>query len=52
MKRELEFIIAHKSWWDTVDYIASTTVGWAYKEGFISLQDIESWNKSPDMWLN
>ena len=52
LKGELEFIITNKSWWDTVDFIASTTVGWAYKEGYITLQDIESWNKSSDMWLN
>ncbi len=52
LKGELEFIITNKSWWDTVDFIASTTVGWAYKEGYINLQDIESWNKSSDMWLN
>lgn len=52
LKGELKFILTHKSWWDTVDFISSTTVGWAYKEGFISRQDIESWNKSPNMWLN
>ena len=52
IKAELEYIITRKSWWDTVDYIASHIVGWAYKEGLISKNDIYEWNNSTDMWLN
>ncbi len=52
LREMLEFVITNKSWWDSVDYIASHTVGWAYKNGFLTKKDIEEWNKSDDMWLN
>lgn len=52
LREMLEFVITNKSWWDTVDYIASHTAGWAYKNGFLTKKDIETWNKSDNMWLN
>ena len=52
LREVLEFVITHKSWWDSVDYIASHTAGWAYKNGFLTKKDIEEWNQSGDMWLN
>jgi len=47
----LEFIITHKSWWDTVDFIAAHIVGWAYLNGFINRNKIMQWNASDHLWL-
>ena len=50
--RMLEKMIITRSWWDTVDYIASTLVGNLVKrfpnEGY---QIIEKWRNSGNMWL-
>ena len=49
----IEKMIVTRSWWDTVDYIASTLVGHMYKiypeEG---AKFISKWRKSENMWLN
>jgi 3-methyladenine DNA glycosylase AlkD len=48
-----EQLILKKSWWDTVDYIASTLVGFyflKYPERINVV--IEKWIKSKNMWLN
>ena len=47
-----EFIILNKSWWDTVDYIASNLVG-SYLRKFPEQIAIltEKWMKSDNMWL-
>lgn len=46
------YMITHKSWWDTVDYIASNLVG-SYLKKFpdriVALTD--HWMASEDMWL-
>lgn len=47
----LEFVLTHKAWWDTVDMIASHTVGWAYQNGFLKLSDLRRWNESGHLWL-
>jgi 3-methyladenine DNA glycosylase AlkD len=48
----LEKMISTKSWWDTVDYIASTLVGNLVRrfpeEGY---KWIDKWRKSGDIWL-
>lgn len=48
----LEKMIINRSWWDTVDYIASTLVGSLVrrfpKEGY---KVIEKWRNSGNMWL-
>jgi len=48
----LESMITTKSWWDTVDFIASNLVGSLYlkypEEGF---KQIELWRKSGNLWL-
>ncbi len=48
----LESMIVQKSWWDTVDYIASTLVGNLVdrypEEGY---KMIDKWRKSGNMWL-
>lgn len=49
----LEELITTKSWWDTVDLLASNVVGVVLKR---YPHDIPEWNKrwveSPDLWLN
>ena len=47
-----EFIILNKSWWDTVDYVASNLVG-SYLRKFPEQIEIltERWMKSDNMWL-
>ncbi|MCJ8289963.1 MAG: DNA alkylation repair protein [Crocinitomicaceae bacterium] len=50
---ELEWVLTQKSWWDTVDLIASNSVG-TYFLQFPDMRDeiIDSWRKSDDFWLN
>lgn len=49
----LEHLITTKSWWDTVDLIASNSVG-AYLEKFPEQKElvIDSWRNDSNMWLN
>ncbi len=48
----IEFMIANKSWWDTVDFIAVKLVG-AYLKQFPSERNriTAKWQKSGNMWL-
>ncbi len=48
----LEYMIAHQSWWDTVDMIAKKLVG-AYFKKFSEQRNqyIEKWLKSQNLWL-
>jgi 3-methyladenine DNA glycosylase AlkD len=50
---ELEWVITQKSWWDTVDLIASNSVG-VYFQQFPEMRDeiIGLWRKSDNFWLN
>lgn len=52
LKELLIYTITHQSWWDTVDYIASYTVGWAYQNGVLIQKDILKWNQADNLWLN
>ncbi len=47
-----EYMITHKSWWDTVDYIAANLVGTYFKTfpGRINGQ-VEDWMNSSNIWL-
>ena len=49
----IEHFIIEKSWWDTVDFIASNMAG-TYFEKFPDQKDliIPSWMNSDNMWLN
>ncbi len=49
----LEKLIVTKSWWDTVDFIAASLVGY-YFEIFPENKKskIREWSKSKNMWLN
>ena len=51
IKNVLQFMITHKSWWDTVDFIASHTVGHAFKTKQLRQEDIYEWNESDNLWL-
>jgi len=48
----LEFLITTKSWWDTVDAIASHLVGSVFLKAPAMINDRgEKWLESDDMWL-
>lgn len=50
---ELEWVLTQKSWWDTVDLVASNSVGTYFLQFPDMLEDIiESWRKSDNFWLN
>ena len=47
-----EYIIIHKSWWDTVDYIASNLVGVYFSKYPDRIEETTSgWMTSGNMWL-
>ncbi|MCD6346127.1 MAG: DNA alkylation repair protein [Bacteroidales bacterium] len=47
-----EFMITHKSWWDTIDFIAPKLVG-SYFKDFSDQRDsyVEKWIASKNIWL-
>lgn len=48
----IEFLITHKSWWDTVDMVNSyLTHNLFMNNVFIKKQKIEEWTFSENMWL-
>ncbi|HCS18985.1 MAG TPA: DNA alkylation repair protein [Bacteroidetes bacterium] len=51
--RHFESWVLDRSWWDSVDFIASTCMG-GYFLNYPAERDawIEKWNSSPDFWLN
>lgn len=51
--KKLEELITTKSWWDSVDSIASNTVG-SYFQAYPEMIDpvITRWRNSDNMWLN
>ena len=51
LKDHVEYLITHKSWWDTVDSLGSTAVS-PLTIKFPALTLINKWNKSENMWLN
>ncbi|MCF6308411.1 MAG: DNA alkylation repair protein [Flavobacteriaceae bacterium] len=47
-----EFIINHKSWWDTIDYIVSTILGTYFiKFPEQKTKYVQKWIASNNMWL-
>jgi 3-methyladenine DNA glycosylase AlkD len=47
-----EWMITHKSWWDSVDYIAPNIAGILFKKyPEIKMQYIENWMLSENLWL-
>lgn len=51
--RYFENWVLDRSWWDSVDFLATTCIG-GYFLKFPNERDkwIEKWNASPDFWLN
>ena len=50
LKDHVEYLIANKSWWDTVDSLGSTAVS-PLTVKFQSVTLMRKWNKSSNMWL-
>lgn len=49
----IEWLILHKSWWDTVDFIASNLAGEYFRKFPEKTKTIiKKWQESPNMWLN
>lgn len=49
----LESLILQKSWWDTVDFIAPSAVGYIFKQTSPEKSKyLEKWMNSDNMWLN
>lgn len=48
----MEYLIIHRSWWDTVDYIASNIAGpWFLKNTAYIIPITDKWVNSNNMWL-
>jgi 3-methyladenine DNA glycosylase AlkD len=48
----LEYLITHKSWWDTVDTIAGHSVGAMFKQfPKVRTKYLKKWRKSENFWL-
>ena len=48
----LEYMVEHKSWWDTVDFIASKLLGTYFKTYPEQIETyIDKWLKSGNIWL-
>ena len=49
---DIEFMITHKSWWDTVDFLASHCIGQILKKDKeLMYEKADSYINSSDMWL-
>jgi 3-methyladenine DNA glycosylase AlkD len=48
----IEFMVTHKSWWDTVDFIASKIAGYYFFVYPETIADrVEKWLESENIWL-
>ena len=47
----VEYLVSHKSWWDTVDTLGSVAIS-PLTVKYPSVKLMRSWSKSPNMWLN
>jgi 3-methyladenine DNA glycosylase AlkD len=48
----LEYLITHKSWWDTVDTIAGHSIGVMFKRfPKVKAKYLKKWRKSDNFWL-
>lgn len=48
----LEYMVTHKSWWDTVDFIAANSMGTYFKlYPELRKQYVKKWLASDHMWL-
>ncbi|CAN2183288.1 COG4912 Predicted DNA alkylation repair enzyme [Candidatus Nanopelagicaceae bacterium] len=51
LAEHIEFLISHKSWWDTVDLLGSTAVS-PLTLKYQSVTLMRKWSKSSNIWLN
>ncbi|HMY85035.1 MAG TPA: DNA alkylation repair protein [Saprospiraceae bacterium] len=51
IKKPLEQALTEKSWWDTVDFLATHTAGRSYQDGMLTTDDLYAWNSSGNIWL-
>jgi 3-methyladenine DNA glycosylase AlkD len=47
----LEFLITTKSWWDTVDALATRVTGGLVKRHPALVPEMDAWSRSPNLWL-
>jgi 3-methyladenine DNA glycosylase AlkD len=47
----LEFLITTKSWWDTVDALATRVTGGLVKRYPALVSEMDAWSRSPNVWL-
>ncbi len=47
----LEKMIRNKSWWDTVDDLASNHIGFLLQKFPELIQKMDAWNKDPHLWI-
>lgn len=51
LKDHVEYLLAQKSWWDTVDSLGSAAIS-PLTVKYPSVTLMRSWTKSPNMWIN
>ena len=51
LEDHVEYLLTHKSWWDTVDGLGNAAVS-PLTDEYGCEKLIEKWNKSSNMWLN
>lgn len=51
LKKHVEYLLTHKSWWDTVDGLGSVAIS-PLTVKFNSIALMKKWNKSENIWLN
>lgn len=48
----IEYLVTHKSWWDTVDFLAAIIAGAWFKKFPEHIKPVtEKWNTSENIWL-
>ena len=49
----IEMMMTHKSWWDSIDFIAASIVGEYFKKYPSTFEKtMQKWIESPNMWVN
>jgi 3-methyladenine DNA glycosylase AlkD len=51
LRKHVEYLLTHKSWWDTVDGLGSVAIS-PLTVKFNSIALMKKWNKSENIWLN
>jgi 3-methyladenine DNA glycosylase AlkD len=51
LKDHVEFLLSHKSWWDTVDSLGSAAIS-PLTVKYPSVTLMRAWSNSPNMWIN